>query len=74
MALGGDNDPYNLVLLCEEHHKLLHLGDLETCTTILEYVYYIKNQELPSDIIELERLVEEMKNRYMDMEEENPDK
>lgn len=55
VALGGTNDYYNIVLLCKEHHRLLHLGDLETITQVLEYVYYLKNGELPSDHYELAR-------------------
>ena len=54
--LDGEDTVENIVLLCEEHHRLLHLGDLETCLTILEYIYYLKNWELPDDVEKLREL------------------
>lgn len=52
VVLGGKNTLNNLVLLCGNCHKLLHLGDVQTCITILEYVYYLYNNKLPSDLYE----------------------
>jgi len=53
VALDGKNSFTNIVLLCEEHHQLLHLGDLQTCLTILEYVYYIHNNKLLDNLDDL---------------------
>lgn len=60
VALGGNNDYFNIVFLCKEHHRLLHLGDLETITQVLEYVYYLKNGELPISHYQIELLAREI--------------
>ena len=51
VCLSGKNSHNNLVLLCQDCHSLVHLGDLQTCLTILEYVYYLYNGKLPSDLL-----------------------
>ena len=61
VSMDSSNSSDNIVLLCKEHHNLLHLGDLETCLTILEYVYYIKNMELPHDTEQIKELAEKIK-------------
>lgn len=50
VSLGGDNKHNNIVLLCEQHHNLYHLGDIDIINQVLEYVYYLNNKCLPSDI------------------------
>lgn len=56
-CLGGSSiTANNIVLLCEFHHKILHLGDLDTCLTILEYVFYLNHKILPVDLDELREL------------------
>jgi len=65
VSLGGNNSLPNIVLLCEQHHSLLHLGDLDTVLTILEYGYYLKNGELPTDIEQLKDLAEKIKKEHL---------
>lgn len=60
VALGGENTVKNLVYLCEDHHKLLHLGGLETNLQILEYMYYLREWTLPDNIDQLRQFAEEM--------------
>ena len=64
VCTGGINDIDNLVLLCPEHHLAVHLGDLETCLQILEYVYYLLNKELPDDIEKLKELADKIKEDF----------
>lgn len=61
VALSGDNNTSNIVLLCKEHHSLWHLGDLETLLTILEYYYYVQRGSYPSDVDQLRDLLIEIK-------------
>lgn len=69
VALGGcSNISFNLILLCPECHKRLHLADLEICLTILEYAYYLIHQELPTDIEQLRELAEQIKEDYLEGE------
>jgi hypothetical protein len=65
VSLGGNNDSKNIVLLCRNHHNLLHLGDLETCLTILEYIYFLKNGQLPFDINEIKEIGEKIKKEHI---------
>jgi len=53
VANGGSNLSKNIVLLCKNHHKKLHLGDLDTCINIAEYSYYLQNKKLPDSTEEL---------------------
>ncbi len=46
-----DNSYKNIVFLCKKCHKLVHLADLGTCMTVLEYVYFIHNGKLPDDLL-----------------------
>jgi len=39
----------NIILLCIECHKLLHLADPETCMKIFEYGYYINTGKMPDN-------------------------
>lgn len=54
----------NIVFLCENHHKLLHLGDPDTFQTIYEYVWYLYYKELPSiPMIEVASQVKDLLNK-----------
>lgn len=63
VALNGNNSPNNLVLLCEKHHELYHLGDLETIFSVLEYKYYLENAKFPEKNEDLIELSEKIKNQ-----------
>ncbi|HUS50929.1 MAG TPA: hypothetical protein VMZ91_12245 [Candidatus Paceibacterota bacterium] len=39
----------NIMLLCENHHKLFHLGDPETFQSIYEYAWYLQYHHLPEE-------------------------
>jgi hypothetical protein len=41
----------NIVLLCNYHHNLFHLGDIETIESVFEYGYYLNYLELPENKI-----------------------
>lgn len=41
---------HNIILLCEEHHKLFHLGDPKTFQSVYEYAWFLKNGKLPENI------------------------
>ena len=52
---------HNIILLCEEHHKLFHLGDPETYQMVYEYAWYLQHREMPEekDLLEISTLVSE---------------
>ena len=67
VTLGGISSTKNLVYLCKEHHKLLHLADPETCMQVYEYIYYIHKGELPDDpysLLTAEEVIELIKEDY----------
>jgi hypothetical protein len=39
----------NIILLCEEHHKLFHLGNPDTFQAIYEYAWYLIHNKLPEE-------------------------
>ena len=53
ICLGGKDSSINIVMLCSNHHKLLHLADPYTCIKIYEYVYYLYYRKLPDNPCEL---------------------
>lgn len=59
VALGGKNTYTNIVFLCEKHHKLIHLVDLETILMVLEYQFYLNFKRLPNDMEEIRNFLEE---------------
>ncbi len=63
--LGGKNSYSNIVYLCYDHHKLLHLGDPDTCMRVYEYSYYLVFNKLPDDPYNLqtaEKVIESLRN------------
>jgi len=68
VSLGGNDSCSNIVFLCKKHHKLVHLDDLDTILTILEYIYYLRNGFLP-DTNELLESANEIASSYINKEE-----
>ena len=65
VVLSGKNSYNNIVFLCKDHHKLIHLGDLETCISVLEYVYYLHNGKLSDDLLfDLPQMVKLIREDY----------
>ena len=64
-AEGGFNSPFNIILLCVECHKKIHLGDIDHIIRAIEYLYYIKNQELPESHEKILELAETIKKEHL---------
>ena len=69
-VLGGRDTYKNIALLCKYHHKLVHLGDLETIKTVLEYTYYLNTGKLLTDLSQLDNVIELVKKDYI-LDEDN---
>lgn len=52
---------HNIMLLCEEHHQLFHLGDPDTFHAVYEYGWYLQHQKMPEekDLSEIATVVSE---------------
>jgi len=52
---------HNIVLLCEEHHKLFHLGDPDTFQAVYEYAWFLQYGSMPEekDLLEISTIVSE---------------
>ena len=65
--LSGENTWKNVILLCYEHHKLVHLAHPETCMSVFEYAYYLHKGDLPDNpysLITAEEVIELIKDDY----------
>ena len=67
ICFDGQNSINNIVLLCKEHHKKVHLADPETCMQIFEYIYYLYYKVLPDnpyDLKNAEELIDKIRKDY----------
>jgi len=65
VLLNGIDTSNNLIYLCHNHHKLLHLADPDTCMGIYEYAYYLTFKTLPDDpysLMTAEKVIEALRS------------
>jgi len=63
LADGEFINAYNVVFLCEKHHRLFHLGDPETFKMVHEYAWYIIFRKLPEEKT-TDEIAEEVKEYF----------
>jgi len=47
--LNGKDSVNNLIFLCRDCHRLLHLADPTICMQVYEYAYFLNYRDLPED-------------------------